>query len=108
MQTAIQVICTSGTSLRTAIARHPRKLESLQLEIVAEKAQRNPGWMKIRGTERKIWGALNISWYPDTMTLTGRIVNKRYGRPHQIVGRFVEFLLRHHYRRIKAISVFEV
>ena len=108
MQTAIQVICTSGPSLRSAIARHARRLEPFQLEIVAEEAQRNPGWMKIRGTEPEIWGALNISWYADTMTLTCRAVNRQYGAPRRMIGKFVDFLMRHHSNRVKAISIFKV
>jgi len=109
MQTALQVICTGGPSLRTLIAHYGRKLEPFGLELVAEKhPRRNPGWMKVRGAEPGIWGALNISWDTDTRTLTGRVVNKRYGTPHKMIGRFVDFLLHRHSRRIKVISIFRV
>jgi hypothetical protein len=108
MQTAIQVICTGGTSLRKLIGDHDSRLEEFRLTLVAEKnARRNPGWMKIKG-QAGIWGALNISWDTDTKTLTCRVVNKRYARPHEIIGRFVDFLLCYYSGRIKVISIFKV
>jgi hypothetical protein len=51
---------------------------------------------------------LNISWDAETRTLTCRVVNKRYGTPHRIIGRFLDFLLEHYGSRIKTISIFEV
>jgi len=106
MQTAIQVICTSGPSLRRLIADQAGNSEAW---LVAEKiVGRNPGWMKVKSTERGAWGALNISWDADTRTLTCRVVTKRYGTPHRIIGRFVDFLLEHYRERIKLISIFEV
>jgi hypothetical protein len=110
MQTAIQVICTGGPSLRTQIADQARNSEAW---LVSEKiVGRNPGWMKVKSTERGVWGALNISWDAETRTLTCRVVNKRYGTPHAVVGRFVAFLLEHDgkrkKKRIKMINIFEV
>jgi hypothetical protein len=110
MQTAIQVICTSGPSLRALIADQARNSEEW---LVSEKSVgRNPGWMKVKSTDRGVWGALNISWDTQTRTLTCRVVNKRDGTPHEIVGRFVSFLLDHDRKgkgkRIKLISIFEV
>jgi hypothetical protein len=110
MQTAIQVICTSGPSLRALIADQARSSDAW---LVSEKSVgRNPGWMMVKSTERGIWGALNISWDTQTRTLTCRVVNKRYGPPHGIIGRFVAFLLEHDRKRkrkrIKLISIFEV
>src|ERR1017187_966549 len=91
MQTAIQVICTSAPSLRTLIADQARGSEAWIVSL-ERSVGRNPGWMKVKSTERGIWGALNISWDTETRTLTCRVVNKRYGTPHAIVGRFVAFL----------------
>src|SRR5436305_9500077 len=91
MQTAIQVICTSGPSFRALIADQARNSEAW---LVSEKTVgRNPGWMKIKNTERGVWGALNICWDQQTRTLTCRVVNKRFGTPHEIIGRFVALLL---------------
>src|SRR5215469_4207116 len=109
MQTAIQVTCKQGESLRTQIANNGRKLEKYDLAVVAEKStRRNPGWMKIRGTEPGVWGALNVSWDTSTATLTGRVVNRRLGTPEEILGRFVAYLLRYHKKRIRMINIFQV
>ena len=110
MQTAIQVICTSGPSLRAQIADQGRVSDAW---LVSEKSVgRNPGWMKVKSTERGIWGALNIRWDAEARTLTCRVVNKRYGTPHQIIGRFVAFLLEQdknrNNKRIKMINIFEI
>ena len=109
MQTAIQVVCTRGPSLRSLIARRSRPLEKFDLEIIEEKnPRRNPGWMKVKGTERDIWGAMNISWDAETATLACRVINKRDGTPHKMVGRFVDFLLKQFRKRIKVISILQV
>jgi hypothetical protein len=109
MQTAVQVICKPGPSLRTLIANQNRKLEAYEFALVAEKTnRRNPGWMKIKSNGPGIWGALNISWDPGTGTLTCRVVNRRAGTPNRIIGRFVDFLLCYHSKRIKLISIFQV
>jgi hypothetical protein len=96
--------------LRALVAEQARKSEEW---LVSEKSVgRNPGWMKVKSTERGIWGALNISWDSQTRTLTCRVVNKRDGTPHGIIGRFVSFLLEEDRKqkrpRIKMISIFEV
>jgi len=108
MQTVVQVICTSGPSLRTLIGDQGKKLGTHSLEVVAEKADRNPGWMKIKDTSPGSHGALNVSWDGDTMTLTGRVVTRGAGKPNQIIAAFVSFLLRYHGKRVKLISIFEV
>ena len=107
MQTAIQVICTSGRSLRTQIAEQARDSEAW---IVSRERNigRNPGWMKVKSTERGVWGALNITWEAQTRTLTCRVVNRRDGTPHAIIGRFIDFLLENYKDRIQLISIFEV
>ena len=100
------MICTSGLSLRTLIADQARDSKAW---LIAERSVgRNPGWMKVKSSERGIWGALNVSWDAGTRSLTCRVVNRRYGTPHAIIGRFVAFLLEHYRKRIKLISIFEV
>ena len=106
MQTAIQVICKNRSSLRAMIADRVRNSEDW---LVNEKSVgRNPGWMKIKSTERGTWGALNVSWDAETMTLTCRVVNKRLGTPHAIIGKFVAFLLQNYKKRIRLINIFEI
>ncbi len=108
MQTAIQVICTGGVSLRQRIAGDRKRLERFDLKLGRErKPNRNPGWTKVNGVG-DVWGVLNISWDTATRTLTCRVVNKRLATPHRIVGRFVDFLLCRYSTRIKAISIFKV
>jgi hypothetical protein len=110
MQTAVQVICESGSSLRTQVADRIRSLEAdCEFKLGAEKTKgRNPGWLKITSREKGVWGALNISWDTETRTLTCRVVNKRLGTPHRIVGRFVDFLWEHHADQIKLINIFQL
>ena len=107
MQTAVQVICTRGQSLRAVIANQDPKLKKYELTLVAEKSnRRNPGWMKVKCTAAGSRGAMNISWDAETQTLTCRVVNRGAGRPNLIIGNFVDFLLRYNNRRIKLISIF--
>src|SRR5262249_48221167 len=109
MQTAVQVFCTPGPSLRAVIARQDPKLQAEGFHIVVEKCSgRSPGWMKIRSTAPGVWGALNISWDAATHTLICRVVNRRYGTPNQITGRFVDVLLKHYSKRIRLINIFQV
>lgn len=108
MQTAVQVICKRGPSLRKLIGDQYRKLEGCNFTAAAiRKHGRNPGWLKVKSTEPGVWGALNLAWDPGTRTLTCRCVNRRLGTPHQIIGRFLDFLLRYHSLRIKVISIFQ-
>jgi hypothetical protein len=49
-----------------------------------------------------------VSWDAETMTLTCRVVNKRLGTPHAIIGKFVAFLLQNYKKRIRLINIFEI
>jgi len=108
VQTVMHVTCTKGRSLRSLIGNEVQKLASCSLEVKAEKTNRNPGWMKIKGTDDGSRGALNISWNASTKTLTCRIVNRGAGKPNLILGNFVDFLLRYYGTRIRLINIFQV
>jgi len=95
--------------MRTLIAARIRKLGAASEWRCRDRTKgRNPGWLKIWSTEPNVWGALNVSWDAHTRTLTCRVVNKQLGSPHQIIGRFVDFLLRNDDGRIRLISIFQV
>jgi hypothetical protein len=105
MQVLVQVICTRGSSLRDAVARHP-KLEEHMLQVAEKKRPNRPhGWTKVRSTEPRRHGAINIEWDADTSVLVCRVVTRGRGKPNHIIGDFVDFLLRRLRRRIQAINI---
>ncbi len=102
MQILIHALCTKGESLREAIANDQR-LSKHQLEIVREKQPgRAPGWMKVRSAGETP-GVLNIEWHPQSSVLSARVITRGSGRPSQIVGDFVNYLLRRHGARVRTI-----
>ncbi len=106
MQIVISAICSSGTSLRNAIAKDGKldKLGAFQMRL--DKMQtpgRQPGWLKLRGTD-KTRGAINIVWDSQANFLTARVVTRGSTKPSVIVGDFVNYLLSRHNKRIKAIT----
>lgn len=101
MQILIHALCSKGESLREAIANDTR-LEKHQLLKVREKqAGRAPGWMKLRSATSAA-GVLNIEWYPQSSVLSARVIT-RSGVPSQIVGDYINYLLRRHGRRVRTI-----
>ena len=105
MQTLVQVVCTSGASVRDAIA-NDAKLDAHGFEVLFErKAGRSPGWTKLRSRAEGRRGTINIQWNGSTKVLSCRVVNKGRGKPNLIIGDFVNYLLRRHNRRVKLISV---
>ena len=105
MQTLVQVFCTSGTSLRDAIA-NDAKLARHHFEVVLErKSGRFPGWTKLRSSGEGRRGSLNIQWNGNTRVLACRVVNRGAGKPNLIIGDFVDYLLQRHRRRIRLIAV---
>lgn len=105
MQTVVQVICTRGRSLREAIAKDP-KLKNYELRIVLEKKLgRRPGWTKVRSCGSGRRGSLNINWNAATAILTCRVINRGTGKPHLIVGDFVDYLLDRHAKRVKFLNI---
>jgi hypothetical protein len=106
MQIVISAICTSGTSLRNAIAMDGKreKLEAFQMRL--DKMQvpgRQPGWLKLRGTDTTR-GAINIVWDRQSNLLTARVVTRGSAQPSAIVGDFVNYLLARHGQRVRAIT----
>jgi hypothetical protein len=50
-------------------------------------------------------GALNIEGDADTSILLCRVVNRGAGRPHLILGDFVDYLFHRLRRRIEAVNI---
>jgi len=106
MQTVIHIYCTSGKSLREVIQRDHRRLETHLLQIAkAHKPGRAPGWLKLHSTEADRRGALNIQWDAAGTVLQCRVVNRGAGKPHLIVGDFVEYVLGRFRKRVRAITI---
>ena len=105
MQTLVQVICTKGNSLRDSIVRDS-KLSEFGL-VIQKKQQpgRQHGWAKIHSSYEDRRGALNIEWDADTSILLCRVVNRGAGRPHLILGDFVDYLFHRFRRRIEAVNI---
>jgi len=105
MQTLVQVICTKGPSLRDAIVNDP-KLEVSGFAVQKkQKPGRAPGWATLHSIEPDRRGALKIEWDAQTRVLLCRVVNRGKGRPHKVVGDFVDYVLAKFRHRIEAINV---
>ena len=102
MQILIHALCSKGASLREAIA-NDAQLGRHGLEKLREKQPgRAPGWMKLRSaTEAR--GVLNIEWHPQSSMLSARVITRGKGKPSQVVGDFINYLLRRHGGRVRTI-----
>ena len=105
MQTLLQVVCTKGKSLRDSIV-NDRKLSEDKFKIQKKRKRgRQHGWAKIHSIADGRRGALNLRWASDTHIMECRVVNRGAGRPHLILGDFIDYLFRHHCKRIKAVMI---
>ena len=106
MQILIQTLCSKGRSLREAIANDERHLQAHQLQVLQQKRPgRQHGWAKLRSTLPGRHGAINLEWDAGTHVLLSRVVTRGKGRPHGIIGDYVDYLLDRHARRVQAIHV---
>ena len=106
MQTLIQVITTRGGSLRDKIMSDP-KLERFGLVPTEHMRPGRPhGWAKIH-SGRDAHGAINLEWHGASGLLICRVVTKLGGKPHSIIGDFIDYLLARHQRRILAIHIIQ-
>jgi len=102
MQTVIQVFSKGSKSLRDRIINNPH-LAKFGLEISEQKRlDRSPGWSKLHMKNSP--GAINIEWHAASRTLICRIVT-RGGKPHDIGGAFISFLMAHCIRQITSIHI---
>ena len=105
MQTLIQVVCSEKKSLRNVIA-HDDKLEKFNFYIEAKrKSGRSPGWAKIHSIDPHIRGAININWQGRVNILNCRVITKGTGKPANIIGDFIRYLLTRFARKIESIIV---
>ena len=105
MQTLVQVICSKGKSLRDSIVNDAQLADFGLLIQKKQQSGRQHGWAKIHSTYARRHGALNIEWDANTSILLCRVVNRRAGRPHLILGDFVEYLFHRFRRRIEAVNI---
>jgi hypothetical protein len=102
MQTLIQVICTGPKSLRDGAVNDP-ELEEFALVVSEHKRQRRShGWAKIHMNGPH--GAVNIEWHASSKMLISRVAT-RGGKPRDIGGAFLRFLLARLSRKIASIQV---
>lgn len=105
MQTLVQVVCSKGRSLRDAVV-NDSKLDQFGLRLEQKlRPGRSHGWAKVRGAWRDRQGTLNIEWDADTNIMICRVVNRGAGRPHRVLGDFVEYLFERHRKRIEAVNI---
>ena len=105
MQTVVQVVCSKGKSLRDAIA-NDNCLEDYNFKILTEKKQgRKPGWTSVRSTDSSLRGTIKMQWSASTRFLICRVINKGAGRPNQIIGSFINYLLERHKKRLKLVTI---
>jgi len=67
---------------------------------------RQRGWAKLK-SDRGATGALNLTWDAPTKTLVARVINRRNGRPDDIVGDFCSYLLARFRGKITLIQIFQ-
>ena len=107
MQTVVQTITTSGVSLRDKIVSDERQLKKFYLKVEKEhQPGRQRGWAKLK-SDRGANGALNLIWDASTKTLVARVINRRKGRPDDIVGDFCSYLLSRFRGKISVIQIFQ-
>ena len=107
MQTVIQVLSNRSSSLRDLIAKDEAQLQRHNIRVgQIVKPGRPNGWTKLHHTDAAVRGALNLSWDSPTSTLTGTVVNRGKGKPDELVGAFVSYLLARFRRRIRLLQVF--
>jgi hypothetical protein len=103
MQILIHVISTSSDSLRKKIA-NDRRLVEFDLQLAKQKQMgRSPGWLTLHSTYS--YGAIKVEWIDSSRTLLCRAVTKRSGKPQDIVGDFVRYILARFRRRVEAITI---
>jgi len=105
MQTLMQVYCGKGPSLRAKIAAD-RKLVDFDLHVREQKRMgRAQGWLKLHSSGEGRFGAINVAWKARTSILECRVINKRKGKPHAVLGDLVDYLLSRHANRIRLITI---
>ena len=105
MQTLIQVVCSEKKSLREVIA-HDEKLWKYNFYIEAkQKPGRSPGWAKIHSLNPEVRGVINISWHGRINILNCRVITKGTGKPANIIGDFIRYLLTRFSRKIESVII---
>ncbi len=105
MQYVIIVVCNSGPSLRDKIAKDI-KIDEFKLKVSEQKRQgRRGGWTKIHSTEGA-YGAINIQWDQSAYILSCRVISRKPGKPDEIVGVFINYLLTQYRKQIYAINIY--
>jgi hypothetical protein len=105
MQTLIQVVCSERKSLRDVIA-HDEKLKKFKFYVEAQqKLGRSPGWAKIHSTDAKVRGAINITWQSRVNILNCRVITKGTGKPANIIGDFIKYLLSRFSKKIQSVII---
>lgn len=105
MQIVVTVICKpkySG-SLRDIIISDLEKGRH-ELNVDLEKKPGRPnGWAKVSADG--LPGKLNISWEAAAKTLIVRAIAKRGNNPHELLGRFLSYLMQRRRHRISSILI---
>lgn len=105
MQTVIQAVSKSTSSLRDAIVKD-KHLDRHGFEVAVIKRQnRANGWSKLH--KPGVNGAVNIEWHSSTKMFICRVVT-RGNDAHVIVGDFVGYLLDRHSKKIVSLHIFSM
>src|ERR1035438_8146458 len=91
MRTIIQVFSKGSKSLRDRVSNDKKQLEQFGLVVSEQRRQgRTHGWAKLHMNDHH--GAINMELHAATRMLICRVVT-RGGKPHNIAGAFITFLL---------------
>jgi hypothetical protein len=104
MLTHVQVVTTSIKSLRNRIVNDPKLDEYFRI-IKKQEPNRAPGWARLRSIHSTQQGTVQIEWNAKTKMLLCSIVNKAKGRPDDVVGELVRYLLCRFSNHIRLITI---
>jgi hypothetical protein len=103
MQTIIQVFSKGSKSLRDRVVKDKKQLKQFGLVVFQQKRQGRPhGWAKLHMNDHN--GAINMEWHAASQMLICRVVT-RGGKPHDIAGAFITFLLARFSKQIAAVHI---
>jgi hypothetical protein len=108
MQTLIQVYCKGEIdSLRLKIYNDKENLKDFYLKPkIYRKQGRSKGWSTLTSNEAN--GTLNMKWDSTIKLLSTIIKNRGEGKPDNIAGLFISYLMREHNKIIKNIHIIPI
>jgi len=97
-------VTKSKVSLRDEIV-NDRRLNNYFWIVKKQEPGRAPGWARLRSINKDSKGTIQLKWDAKTKMLLCSIVNKANGRPADIVGELISYLLSNFQKKIRVINI---